>query len=149
MNRPGSANPQQPSPPRITAATARPFPVASIALATLVVLVGLLYWFDPVKHAFYPVCFFHQLTGLNCPGCGGLRAVHHLTHGELRAAFHSNPLLVVALPFIGWLGYRWLRRANAMSSLTVTRIAWLVLAVVLVFGVLRNLPGPAFAWMSP
>jgi hypothetical protein len=26
---------------------------------------------------------------------------------------------------------------------------WAICAIVIVFGVLRNVPGPAFAWMSP
>lgn len=149
MNRPETPRPQPPDPPQIAVATARPFPLAPFAAATLVVLAGILYWFDPVKHSFYPACFFHQLTGLNCPGCGGLRAVHHLTHGEFRAAFHSNPLLILALPFAGWIGLRWLRPGNTIANATFTRLAWATLVVVLVFGVLRNLPGPAFAWMSP
>ena len=149
MNRPDSSRPQPPAPPRIAVAAARPFPIAPIAMATLVVLAGILYWFDPVQHSFFPVCFFHQFTGLHCPGCGGLRAVHHLTHGELRAAFHCNPLLVSALPFAAWLGFRGLRPGGALSNATFTRLAWATLVGVLVFGVLRNLPGPAFAWMSP
>ena len=38
------------------------------------------------------------LTGIYCPGCGGLRAVNDLTHGDLGAAASSNLLFVVAAP---------------------------------------------------
>src|SRR5260221_9010819 len=75
--------------------------VGIIALAA-----GVLFFFDPAEHAFYPVCFFHRTTGLLCPGCGSLRAVHQLSHGHLAAAFRVKPLLVVCLPFLAWCGGR-------------------------------------------
>ena len=37
---------------------------------------------DPHTSGRYPTCPFHAVTGLWCPGCGGLRAVHDLTHGS-------------------------------------------------------------------
>src|SRR2546421_11472933 len=53
-------------------------------------LVGaaVLFWFEPTQHAFYPICAFHRTTGLLCPGCGSLRALHQLLHGQVAAAFH-------------------------------------------------------------
>lgn len=123
-----------------------------IAVAVLAVAV-VFYFFDPARGGFYPPCLFHQYTGLHCPGCGSLRALHHLTHGEFTAAFRCNPLLLVLLPMLGWLGFRWLRRgrdAGGNDSFLLRPVAaWTLLAVTIMFTVLRNLPWPAFAWMSP
>src|SRR5687767_5236276 len=58
----------------------------------------LLFFFNPAEHAFYPRCFLKMTTGLDCPGCGGLRATHQLLHGKVREAFALNPLFVVGLP---------------------------------------------------
>jgi hypothetical protein len=124
-----------------------------VTSAVVLALVAVFFFFDPAQGGFYPTCLFHKFTGLNCPGCGSLRALHHLTHGNLVAAFQSNPLLMVLLPVIGFIGIRWLQRGRAMfetDSLLLRPVTALtLLGVTIAFGVLRNLPGPAFAWMSP
>ncbi len=111
-----------------------------------------LFYFDPSRHGFYPVCLFHRSTGLLCPGCGSLRALHQLLHGNLAAAVRDNALLVCVLPFLAGLALRcWLTHARKTSVPWGIRPLWLWggLAVLLVFAVLRNLPGPAFAWLRP
>jgi len=122
-----------------------------LAIAVLAAIV--LFEFDPVRSAIYPVCQFHKFTGLHCPGCGSLRALHHLTHGELAAAFRCNPLLVTALPLLAWLVWRSLfRKRNQPDSpknLLNSAAPWIALGVIVLFGILRNLPYPAFTWMSP
>jgi hypothetical protein len=124
-----------------------------LAVAALLLVGVVLFLFDPLRHNFYPACVFHKLTGLNCPGCGGLRALHHLTHGDILTAFHCHPLFIALLPFILLAAIRWLLRGpQAFERNTVffrPAILWTLLAVTLLFTILRNLPGPAFAWMSP
>jgi hypothetical protein len=111
-----------------------------------------LFCFDPQQYHFYPVCFFHQTTGLLCPGCGALRATHQLLHGHLAAAFRFNPILVVSLPFVVWFGAKFARQTARHQPLSLgLRPAWLwlILAAVLVVSVLRNLPGAPFALLRP
>ena len=122
--------------------------LSAMIVAGLVVL----YFFNPTEHAFYPACQFYKLTHLHCPGCGSLRALHQLTHGHISVAFQSNPLLIVSIPAFAWFAFRKLRRStNHSASQTPIRpaVAWTIFAVVTLFGVLRNLPHPAFAWMAP
>lgn len=117
-----------------------------IAAAT-VVTGALLYRFNPMEHGFYPRCMFHTVTGLQCPGCGGLRATHQLLHGNIRAAFALNPFLVVALPFAAvWIGHRWVahRAGRDDWNQNTSRKLWLLAAVVVLFGVFRNLPWAAW-----
>jgi hypothetical protein len=59
----------------------------------------ILYRFDPATAHFYPHCVFHDLTGLQCPGCGTTRALHHLLHGDVAGAFRLNAMLFLGLPF--------------------------------------------------
>lgn len=40
-----------------------------------------------------PVCVFHELTGIACPGCGATRCVRNAMRGDLTAAFLMNPLV--------------------------------------------------------
>jgi hypothetical protein len=112
--------------------------------------VVVLYFFNPSTHGFYPVCQFHKLTGLNCPGCGATRALYALSHGEVMTALRDNVLVVLALVAgpvrVGWLGLaRW--RGRPAAALVPANWAWALLFVALVFGVLRNLP--AFSFLSP
>jgi hypothetical protein len=114
-----------------------------LLIATLAAIAGLvLYCFDPSYCSGYPVCRFHQATGLLCPGCGSLRALHQLLHGHWAAAFRFNPLLVSSLPLVAWLAGRAAAKLwRGQSAAIAIHPAWLWggLAVSLAFGILRNL----------
>jgi hypothetical protein len=128
-------------------------PVALTVFALVGLAAGLvLFCFDPRQYHFYPVCFFHQTTGLLCPGCGALRAIHQLLHGHLAAAFRFNPVLIISLPMLVWLGVRVTLQAARNQPLSLglrPGWLWLILAAVLVVSVLRNLPGSTFALLRP
>lgn len=115
----------------------------ALILGTLaVVAAAILFWFDPSQYGFYPHCIFHQVTGYLCPGCGGLRAVHQLLHGNVASAWHFNALLVGSLPLLGfWLALTLWRRHFQGQVLGQFRLAWLWsgLGAILLFGILRNL----------
>ena len=68
---------------------------------------------DPHESGSWGLCPFSALTGLYCPGCGGLRAVNDLTHGDLMGAASSNLVFVVLVPVIVVLWLRWTGRAWA------------------------------------
>jgi hypothetical protein len=57
-----------------------------------------LYFVDPSTSPFAPPCLFTALFGTHCPGCGSLRALHALAHGDLRVALGFNAPLVWVLP---------------------------------------------------
>ncbi len=65
---------------------------------------------DPNQAGHYPGCPFLLVSGLYCPGCGSLRAVHDLLHADIADALARNPLAVVAVPFLLYaLGAAWAR----------------------------------------
>jgi hypothetical protein len=127
------------------------FRLALILLAVIaLVLAALVYFFNPATHGFFPVCQFHRLTGLNCPGCGMTRGLYALLHGDLITALHDNALLVLALPAALARGL-WLAvkksRGQPVASFLPGKYLWVLLFIALAFTVLRNLP--AFAFLSP
>ena len=62
-----------------------------------------LYLVDPMTSPLAPPCLFTAAFGIRCPGCGSLRALHALAHGDLKAALALNAPLVCVLPFAGAL----------------------------------------------
>jgi len=110
----------------------------------------ILFWFDPAQYRLYPFCFFHEATGLHCPGCGGTRALHQLLRGNVMAALHLNALVVVSLPLLAWLGIRFaMGQFNQRPPTPIVSLSWLwlLLALAVAFSVLRNLP--SFTWLAP
>lgn len=112
-----------------------------VALGTgAVVLGGLAYvgLGDPHRpNFFFPVCPFHALTGLYCPGCGGLRMTHDVLHGDLAAAVVDNVFLLVGLPLLlVWVLWRW-RLGRPVWNASVVVV---IIAAAVTWIVVRNLP---------
>jgi hypothetical protein len=116
--------------------------IAGLAMAAGALIV--LYFCDPATHGFYPVCVLHQTTGLLCPGCGTLRALHQLTHGNFAAAWRLNSLVVALLPVGVWLAARemiWLATGKRLPGIVTRPIfGWALVAGLVIFGILRNVP---------
>lgn len=128
-------------------ALAGPVATGLVATAALVVL----HQVSPYEGGTYPTCPSLLLTGMYCPGCGSLRALHSLTHLDLSAAWDMNPLALAMLPVIvgGWLA--WLRRAatgRPRRWLAPPWVGWGLLAVIVVYWVARNVPALE-PWLAP
>jgi hypothetical protein len=126
--------------------------------ATLAGMAAVVFFFNPVKHSFYPVCQFHKLTGLNCPGCGATRALYALLHGDILRALRDNVLVLgLGAVAVGRGLWWWRRKSGPARSGSVTqgpaaefipaKCLWPILVLALVFAVLRNLP--PFWFLSP
>jgi hypothetical protein len=121
--------------------------------ACLLCVAGILIFFafDPTQVPIFPPCMFHQITGLDCPGCGTQRALHQLLHGNFIAALRLNAMFVISLPFAAWFGLRWMLRTSRGESISAplnSKWLWFYLAAWILFGVLRNLPFPVFQWFA-
>lgn len=111
---------------------------AALAAATVLHLV------DPNRPGHYPTCPFLALTGLYCPGCGSLRALHDLTVGDLAGAWAMNPATVIAVPYLLAAWVLWLHRAVTGRPRVPVGPGWipaLVPVLIAAFWVLRNIPG--------
>ena len=100
------------------------------------------------------VCVFYETTGLYCPGCGAGRACYSILHGRFLEAFCYNPLMMILLPLIGmYIAARmvdWIVTGgnHIDRKINVKFLTW-VLVIVVVYGVVRNLPVFPFTLLAP
>ena len=125
-----------------------------IKFSILIIAAGailLLYFFVEPKNGNLPKCFFHELTGLYCPGCGVQRSFHALLNGHVLTAIDHNLLFILFLPLIIYFIICFVLDKKHLSSSFIYRPAFsfTVLIVVVSFWVLRNIPVMPFSWLAP
>jgi len=90
------------------------------------------------------LCFF-ELTGWYCPGCGITRALLSLIELQFYQAFRYNMLAVILLPFgIVYFIYLFILKRNKKIP---NIILYFILIIVILFGILRNIP--IFSYLAP
>lgn len=88
-----------------------------------------------------------------CPACGGTRALVYLVQGNLVMAWRYNQLFMIALPFIAAALFFLLR--SILTGYPLSRVyippylLWFGLAVVILFGIARNIPLSFFDYIRP
>ena len=125
-----------------------------LRISILLVAAGallLLYFFVEPKNGILPKCFFHELTGLYCPGCGVQRSFHALLNGHILNAIDYNLLFILFLPLIIFfiLAFSLGRKHPSTSFIYKPIFSFTVIIVVVSFWVLRNIPVTPFSWLAP
>ncbi|MFD3515124.1 DUF2752 domain-containing protein [Streptomyces sp. NPDC058657] len=143
------------SPPRPAFAPPPPRPLGRRLAAPVATLAGVLAAFayvgavDPNEAGHYPTCPLLAMTGIFCPGCGGLRSAHAVAHGDLAGALGANAMAVAGYGIFAVLMAIWLTRAvrgREMRFAPTPLQWWLLGGSFAVFSVVRNLPfGAALA----
>ncbi|MGX7827024.1 DUF2752 domain-containing protein [Actinokineospora sp. 24-640] len=96
-----------------------------------------------------PTCPTKSAFGLCCPGCGGLRMLYSLLHGDIGAALRYNAVSLVFGALFAWAVVVWTvgrvrgRRARSWPHWRYT--PHVVIPVLVLWFVVRNLPFAPFA----
>jgi Protein of unknown function (DUF2752) len=126
---------------RISATLRAVAPLVLIAAAAAVLL-----RFPPAQNHSYPVCPVYFVLHLQCPGCGGTRALAALLHGRLQEAVRWNALITLMLPLAAGYGsllyWRFLQRKALRWPQVPSPAIYAGLALAAVFTIERNLPAP-------
>lgn len=111
-----------------------------IIFGGLAVILCAVYFFDPNSDPIFPPCPTHAITDFYCCGCGTLRALHALVHGDFKEAISQNVLTVIFLPILPLMAIfpQWFR---------FKFVPFAVLLIFIVFTILRNLE--TFSFLAP
>jgi len=116
-------------------------------------LAVLFFVLDPATESWFPRCPFFVLTGYYCPGCGSQRAIHSFLHFDWMGVVRNNVLFYPALAVVVYHYARpVLNRKLAWRLPDFFRkksTPWILLAVILLFWILRNLPVYPFWLLAP
>ena len=108
---------------------------------------------NPTTSTYFPQCPFNALTGLNCPGCGLTRAMHGLLNGDILTALDFNVLIVFIAPLPFYALLMLVSVALRGRSLPFPKVSnsaiWTISAILVAFGILRNLPFYPFTILAP
>lgn len=99
-----------------------------------------------------PPCFFHEATGLYCPGCGSTRALQRILQGDLFGAFRCNLLTIPGLVSVVYLFVLEMYDLWVGVSRFCKSALWLgqvLLVLLIAFAILRNIPWHGFDFLRP
>ncbi len=97
--------------------------------------------FGHFTHLYIP-CPIHSIFHVYCPGCGITRLFIALFKLDFATAFRSNQLIFILLPFaiIIYINYIYsiIKNKTSWYSKIPTWIFYVLIVIVLAFGVIRN-----------
>jgi len=127
-----------------------------LLLITLVMVgLGYFYTYNPTKgEGVFLRCPSNLIFGIYCPGCGTQRALYHLLHLELKEALRYNVLFVLSLAI---LLYALIIKGINLIFGTKKTIPFFthkyviigLLVMIILFGIVRNLPYYPFNLLVP
>lgn len=90
-------------------------------------------------------CLFHEITNLYCPGCGITRMFLALFKLDFYQAFRYNPLVFILL--ILSIVYFLVKKIGKLNFKLPNYIYYYLLFIVIIYGILRNIP--LFSFLAP
>ena len=109
------------------------------------------YYFLNLEFGFSIPCLFHKLTNFYCPGCGITRMLFSIIRLDFYQAFRYNPLVFIML--LLYILYKFLSIVVALCFKRKIKIPkhiyYIILIIVILFGIVRNLPVPVFEYLKP
>ncbi len=105
-----------------------------------IAVLALLCFFDPSTSAIFPPCPTNALTILYCPGCGTLRAMHALLHGDVKEELSQNILAVIFIPILPAMYFfpKYFRKPIVPAA---------ILVIFILYAILRNTE--TFSFLAP
>jgi len=128
-----------------------------LGLSSVVVALAILFYVHGEEQVVIPLidaplpetCTFKQMTGMNCPGCGLTRCFVSMAHGDVRRAWHFNPvgilLFVVVVSQIPFRSLQIWRGRRGLPEIRLGRVGYslmlVLVAALMIQWIVRTLLG--------
>lgn len=137
--------------PRISPPNERMF--AAAGAVTMLAGVAAVWYFEPATSGIFPACPLYTMTGFACPGCGMTRGFHALFHGDILTALDFNALIPLVAIFFGYwflsLVLTAVRGRGFGFGKMSAGLVGTTFVLLLIFGVVRNIPAYPFTILFP
>ena len=111
------------------------------------------FFINPNDVNFLPECPLYFTTGFYCPGCGSQRATHQLLNFNIFGVLQQNVLFLISLLILGYhitlTGINAFLKKNFYNYMYHPKTPLVILAVIVVFWILRNIPYYPFNLLAP
>ncbi len=126
---------------------------AAAGVAVMTAGAGFIWYFEPTKAGFFPVCPMFAFTGFACSGCGLTRGFHALFQGDIVGALGFNALIPLFVVLFGLFFFAMLNvalRGKPFPRWSISLPAlWGFLFLLIGFGIVRNIPAYPFTLLFP
>lgn len=126
----------------MTSATQRKRLIYTLAVWCAVLAAGIGYGLFCVKTGMGIPCVLHEVTGLECPGCGISRAILALARLDFAAAFGYNAVWPLIIGYLLWIAVAgsaaYVKRGEFGYLPGKTWMHAVILGAVVTYGILRN-----------
>ena len=117
--------------------------ILSAKRITVILIIGIAYYFFASVSGFAIPCVFSKITGLLCPGCGITRMLAAALRGNFKEAYGYNRLLFLTLPVISLVlaveEIKYIRTGSRQMFRLSQVILWSEIILLLIFGIIRNI----------
>ena len=126
---------------------------AAVGAATMVAGVAAVWYFEPTSSGIFPACPLYTMTGFACPGCGMTRGFHALFHGDVLTALDFKALIPLVAIFFGYwflsLVLTAVRGRGFGFGKMSAGLVGTTFVLLLIFGIVRNIPAYPFTILFP
>lgn len=128
--------------------------IKRVAIVVGLITLGIFYFFiNPNEVSFFPECPLYFSTGIYCPGCGSQRATHQLLNFNVIGVLQQNVLYFICLLILGYhlivSGINTIFKKNMYNYIYHPKTPLVILAIIIVFWILRNIPYYPFNLLAP
>ena len=116
--------------------------ISELQKITIILLIGISYYFLNLFTGFAIPCLFNKMTGYLCPACGITRMIKSLLAFDVMMAYSYNKCLFITWPLIVFLivfsEIKYIKTGSrALGKINI--LIYAEIGILLSFGVIRNI----------
>jgi len=83
-----------------------------LSIGKIIILSAIPFVFMLIPPSFFTdgtsLCLIKNLSGVNCPGCGTIRAISSIFHFQFIEAWNYNKSIIIVFPLLGYIWFKFI-----------------------------------------